>query len=175
LAAPWPASDRLVALDPIPGRRDEMLLSIARNSTLERLVTIARTAGLAPVAIDAPGCAWRRAAPAADALLDASGTRAALAIFGGPAATVRVFAPRLIDDRLAALVRVALLEARRDGLANVQQLTLVAPPARYDALANLLANDGYRIESLLLDGEEAPAWGLAFGLASWPIAPRHAA
>ena len=38
----WPISERLVALDPIPGKTDEMLLSIARNSTIERLVAIAR-------------------------------------------------------------------------------------------------------------------------------------
>jgi hypothetical protein len=175
LAAPWPSGERRVALDPIPGRRDEMLLSIARSTTLERLVTIAKGVRLVPIAIDAPGCAWRRAAPEADALLDASGTRAALAIFGGPAAAVHVFAPRLIDDRLAALVRVALLEARRDGIADVQRLAVFALPERFDALAALLATEGYRIETLRVRDVEAPPWALAYGLASWSLSLRSVA
>ncbi len=65
----WPMSERLVALDPIPGKSDEMLLSIARNSTIERIVAIARAAGLKPIAVDVPACAWRRAVPDADAVL----------------------------------------------------------------------------------------------------------
>jgi len=61
----WPISERLVALDPIPGKTEEMLLSIARNSTIERIVAIARAAGIRPVAVDVPACAWRRAVPGA--------------------------------------------------------------------------------------------------------------
>ena len=41
----WPLSERLVALDPIPGAADEMLLSVARNGTIERLVAVARAGG----------------------------------------------------------------------------------------------------------------------------------
>ena len=44
----WPAAERLVALDPIPGRAQERLLSIARLSTVQRLVAIAPRCGAAP-------------------------------------------------------------------------------------------------------------------------------
>jgi len=50
----WPTSERLVALDRIPGRSDEMLLSIARCSVVERVIAIARAGGLKPVAVDVP-------------------------------------------------------------------------------------------------------------------------
>ncbi len=168
----WPASERLVALDPLPGHSDDMLLSIARNSTVERLVSIARAGGLKPVAVDVPACVWRRAVPQADALLDCSTDRAALVIFGEPVATTHVYAPRLIDDRLASSVRAAFVDARREGICDVQRLTILGSRFRYESLEELLRGDGYAIAPVSLGGIEAPSWTFAYGLASWSVAPR---
>ena len=168
----WPISERLVALDPIPGRAEDMLLSIARHSTVERLVAIARAAGLRPVAVDVPACAWRRAVTGADALLDCSKDRAALVIFGDPVGTTHLFPPRLIDDRLAAGVRAALVEARRDGHADVQRLAILGTRYRFESMEELLRDDGYTISPLILGGVECPDWAFAYGLASWAVAPR---
>jgi hypothetical protein len=168
----WPASERLVALDPLPGRAADMLLSVARTSTIERLVRIARAAGLKPVAVDVPACAWRRALPDVDAILDCSRERAELVIFGSPIGTSHHFAPRLLDERLAAHVRSAFVEARRDGIADVQRLLVLAPRFRYESMETLLRDDGYTVAPVQLGGLEAPPWTFAFGLASWSIAPR---
>jgi hypothetical protein len=168
----WPASERLVALDPIPDRPEDMLLSVARTSTIERIVAIARAGGLKPIAVDVPACAWRRAIPDADAVLDCTRDRAELVIFGTPIGTSHTFPPRLIDDRLAAQVRAAFVEARRDGVADVQRLVVLASPFRFESLEVLLRDDGYSIAPVVLGGLEAPAWTFALGLASWAVAPR---
>ena len=168
----WPISERLVALDPIPGKTDEMLLSIARNSTIERLVAIARAAGLKPVAVDVPACAWRRAIPGADAVLDCTSDRAALVIFSHPVGVTHLFPPRLIDDRLASNVRTAFVDARRDGIADVQRLAILGSRFRYESIEELLRDDGYAIGPVALGGVESPTWTFAYGLASWSIALR---
>lgn len=168
----WSISERLVALDPIPGKADEMLLSIARSSTIERIVTIARAAGLRPVAVDVPACAWRRAIAHADAVLDCTSDRAALVIFGDPIGVTHLFPPRLVDDRLASNVRAALVDARRDGHADVQRLAILGSPFRYESLEELFRDDGYAIVPVDLGGVIAPPWTFAYGLASWSIAPR---
>lgn len=168
----WPASERLVALDSIPGRSDEMLLSIARDGAVERLVMIARAGGLKPIAVDVPACIWRRAVPHVDALLDCSSDRSALVIFGEPVAMSQVFAPRLIDDRLATSVRTALVDARRDGTCDVRKLAILGSRFRYESLEELLRADGYAIEPVTLGGCEAPPWAFAYGLSSWSVALR---
>ena len=168
----WPASERLVALDPIPGTRDEMLLSVARNSTIERLVAIARAGGLRPIAVDVPACAWRRAVNDADAVLDLTSDRAVLVIFGTPVGVTHLYAPRLIDERLAGNVRSALVEARRDGRADVQSLAILGSPFRYESMEALLRGDGYALAPVTLGGIDSPSWTFAYGLASWSVAPR---
>jgi hypothetical protein len=133
------------------------------------LVAIAKSARLQPVAIDTPACAWRRFAPQADALLDAGSSRAALVVFSDPVPSFQLFAPRLIDERLAAQVRLGLIEARRDSEADVHRLLVFAAPERYDALAPLLGGEGYAVEPVRVCEVEAPAWTLAFALATWPL------
>jgi hypothetical protein len=168
----WPAAERLVALDPIPDLAGQMLLSIGRNSAIERRVAVARDAGLVPIAVDVPACAWQRALPGGEALLDLRGERAILIIFGRPLATAELLAPRLADERLVAQVRSGLIQARRDGVADVQTLAVTGARTRYEPIAALLRADGYAVEPVRLAGVEAPPWALAFGLASWAIAPR---
>jgi len=168
----WPPSERLIALDAIPGNGDQMLLSIARTSVVERLVSIAEGAGLRPVAVDVPACAWQRAVPDVDAVLDCASERAQLIIFGKPVGTAHVFAPRLVDERLATSVRAAFVEARRDGLADVQHLKILASQFRYESLEALLSDDGYTIAPVALGGVEAPPWTFAYGLALWTVAER---
>jgi hypothetical protein len=168
----WPDSERLVALDPIPGAAQDMLLSVARNSSVERLIAIARAGGLTPVAVDVPACAWRRALPNADAVLDYSSDRAELLIFGKPLGATYTFPPRLIEDRLASQVRAALVEARRDGVADVQRLEILGSRFRFESMAALLGDEGYVICPVMLGGVESPAWTFAYGLSSWSIAPR---
>lgn len=149
-----------------------MLLSIARNSTVQRLVAIARAGGLKPVAVDVPVCAWRRAVPEADAVLDCQTDRAELVIFGSLLGITQLFPPRLVDDRLANHVRVAFADARRDGIADVQRLAILGTQYRYESIEPLLRDDGYTIGPVALGGLQAPPWTFAFGLASWSIAPR---
>jgi len=170
--SPLAASERLIALDPLPGRTDQMLLTVARNSSVERLVGIARAAGLQPVAVDAPFCAWRRALSRADAVLDASGDRATLTIFGDPIGTSHAYPPRLIEDRLVPQVRAALADARRSGLADVRRLAVLGPHDRFEGMVEHLTPDGYTVEPVVLGGTHAPSWALAYGLASWVLAGR---
>ncbi len=168
---PWSTAERLVALDTIPGRSDELLLSVARASAVERIVSVARAGGLRPVAVDLSVCVWRRAVPAADAILDNTRERAELVIFGELPGTTHLFPPRLIDERLATQVRASLVEARRDGVADVRLLSILAPPARFAALEALLCDDGYAIAPVVFGGFEAPEWTFAYGLATWSVAP----
>ena len=168
----WPTSERVVALDPIPGTPDRMLLSVARAGTIERLISVARAGGLKPVAVDIAVCALRRAIPDADAVLDCTDERAELMIFGDPVGVTHQFPPRLVDERLAAQVRAAFVEARRDGVADVQRLVILATRFRYEALEDRLRDDGHSVAPVVLGQTEAPAWTLAYGLASWSIAFR---
>lgn len=170
----WPGNDRLVALDAIPGCGDRMLLSIARSSSILRLTAIARAAGLRPIAVDTTVCAWRRAVGDADAVLDCSGDRAELVIFGDPVGVSHVFAPRLIDERLAAQTRSAFVDARRDGLADVRRLAILASPLRYEILEEHVRDDGYRVAPVRVGDVSAPSWALAYGLASWSFARQYA-
>jgi hypothetical protein len=172
LVVDWPRSERLVALDPLPDRAGEMLLSIARNATVERLAAVARAGGLQPVAVDVPACAWRRAVRDADAVLNCFGERAELVIFGSPLGLTQLFPPRLIDDRLATGIRTALVDARRDGICDVQRLAILATPYRYESIEPLLRGDGYAIDRFSVAGFDAPPWTFAFGLASWSVAER---
>jgi hypothetical protein len=166
----WPASERVVALDPISATLGEMLLSVARKSTVERLVAIARAGGLRPVAVDVPACAWRRAVPDADAVLDCQSDRAELVIFGAAIGTNHLFPPRFVDDRLASQVRAAFVDARRNGIADVQRLAILGTQYRYETLEPLLRDDGYTIGPVALGGITSPPWTFAFGLATWSIA-----
>jgi hypothetical protein len=168
----WPPADRVLALEAIPGRDGEMLLSVARRSAVTQLVAIARAGGLKPVVVDLPVCAWRRAVPDSDAVLDVSRERAELVIFGDAVGAVHAFPPRLIDERLAALVRAALVEARRDGVADVRRLALLAANERYEALEAFLRDDGYSIAAVTCGAVRAPAWTYAFGLATWSAGTR---
>jgi hypothetical protein len=168
----WPAAERLVALDPIPGRSDEMLLTIARNRSIERIVAVARAGGLRAVAVDTPACAWRRALPHADAILDCSTDQATLDIFGDPVGVTHRFPPRLIDERLASSVRGALVEARREGLADPQRLAILGTPLRLELFHELLRDDGYEVSLVSCGDVVAPSWSLAYGLSTWSIAPR---
>jgi len=168
----WPNAERLVALDPIPGRSDEMLLTIARNRSIERIVAIARAGGLRAVAVDTPACAWRRALPNADAVLDCSTDQATLDIFGDPVGVTHRFPPRLIDERLASSVRAALVEARREGIADPQRLAILGTRLRLELLDELLHDDGYALSLVSFGDIEAPSWSLAYGLSTWSIARR---
>jgi hypothetical protein len=168
----WPSAERLVALDPIPGRFGEMLLTIARNRSIERIVAIARAGGLRAVAVDTPACAWRRALPEADAVLDCSNDQATLDIFGDPVGVTHRFPPRLIDERLASSVRAALVEARRDGIADPQRLAILGTRLRLEILEELLHDDGYALSLVSFGDVEAPSWSLAYGLSTWSIARR---
>ncbi len=168
----WPGAERLVALDPIPGRSDEMLLTIARNRSIERIVAIARAGGLRAVAVDTPACAWRRALPSADAVLDCSSDQATLDIFGDPIGVTHRFPPRLIDERLASSVRAALVEARREGVADPQRLAILGNRLRLELLEELLRDDGYALSLASIGDIEAPSWALAYGLSTWSIARR---
>ncbi len=98
--------------------------------------------------------------------------RAALIIFGEPVGITHLFPPRLIDDRLASNVRAALVDARRDGHADVQRLAILGTRFRYESMEELLRSDGYSIGPVVLGGVESPTWTFAYGLASWSIAPR---
>jgi hypothetical protein len=165
--APWPASERVVALDPIAGRDGEMLLSIARSSAVLRLASIASAGGLRPVAVDLPACAWRRAVPETDAVLEYARERAQLVIFADPVGTTHAFPPRVSDERLATLVRSALIEARREGIADVRRLSVLGPAERTESLAASLHADGYAVVPVTCGTDVTAPWAFAYGLALW--------
>ncbi len=168
--APWSAAERSVALDPLPNLDGGMLLSIARRAPLENRVAVARAAGLKPIAVDVPGCVWRRAVNSADAVLDCRGERAALTIFADPLGPTQLFAPRLVADRLAAQVRAAFVDARRSGLADVQRVAIAGDADRCEALGELLQSDGYALAKASVGDLESPSWLFAYGLATWASA-----
>jgi hypothetical protein len=170
---PWPSRERLVALDPIPGA-SEMLLSIARSAAVDRAARLVKVAGLEPVAVDVPLCVWRRAAPEADALLDLRRERAALFVFGEPLGTVERF-PQTTDDRLIAQTRAVLIQARRDGIADVERVATIGPRDRAAMIESELSDDGYDAQPLTLGTSESPAWAFAYGLATWSVLSRERA
>jgi hypothetical protein len=169
--APWPPAERVLALDPIPGLAGDMLLAVARRNAIDRLVGIAKAGGLTVVAVDLPICAWRRAVPDADAVLDLTRERAELIVFGESGGAAQLFAPRLIDERLALNVRTFLVEARRDGIADVRRLSILATSDRYASLQSRLRDDGYAIAPVRFGEAESPTWAFAYGLATWSVAP----
>ncbi len=168
--APWPPAERSVALDPLPDLDGAMLLSIARRAPLENRVAVARAAGLKPIAVDVPGCIWRRAVNCADAVLDCRGERAALTIFANPLGPTQLFAPRLVADRLAGQVRAAFVDARRSGLADVQRVAIAGDADRSEAIGELLQSDGYVLATARVGELESPNWLFAYGLATWASA-----
>jgi hypothetical protein len=168
-AACWPSHDRLIALDPIPSNAASMLLSIARSSAVERLVRIAKSADLNPIAVDAPLCAWRRVAGDYDALIDLRSGRPVLYLFGKAVGSMDLFASTLSEDRLAAQVRAAFVQSRRDGLADIQKIAVHGEASQCAALEAQLGADGYEINLLTLGESVGPSWALAYGLASWSI------
>jgi Type IV pilus assembly protein PilM len=171
--APWSAAERSVSLDPLPNLDGAMLLSVARREPLENRLALTRAAGLKPVAVDIPGCVWRRAVTGADAVLDCSGERATLTIFAEPLGPTQLFAPRLLADRLAGQVRAAFVEARRSGLADVQRVAIAGDADRAEAIGELLVADGYTLATVRIGETEAPSWLFAYGLASWASASRR--
>ncbi len=173
--APWPPSERSIALDPLPNLEGAVLLSIARREPLENRVAVARAAGLKPIAVDVPACVWRRAVNCADAVLDCRGERAALTIFAEPLGPTQLFAPRLGADRLAGQVRAAFVDARRSGLADVQRVAVTGDADRVELLGELLQADGYAVASVRVGETDAPSWLFAYGLASWASASRMVA
>lgn len=168
----WPSHERLIALDAIQDAADSWLLSVGRLGAIERLVALARAAGLDPIAVDVPLCAWRRAAFDADALLDLRGERVGLFIFGKPLGCAEVFAARVADDRLAALVRASLIQARRDAVADVERIVTVGSRSRCSPIETMLGDDGYSVGPLVIGEHESPIWAYAYALASWSIVPQ---
>jgi hypothetical protein len=163
----WPSHDRLIALDPIAGSGGWMMLSIARASAIERVVRLVKLAGLKPVAVDAPLCAWRRIAGGSDALLDLRRDRAGLFLFGNPIGSAELFASGLSDDRLVAQIRATFMQARRDGLCDIQRIAIEGDAARCATIEAQLGADGYEVRALSLGGSDAPTWAFAYALASW--------
>lgn len=82
-----------------------------------------------------------------------------------------VFPPRLIEERLAALVRSALVEARREGIADIRRLSILTSADRFDSLVCLLRDDGYTIGPVTCGEFRSPEWTFAYGLATWSVAP----
>jgi hypothetical protein len=69
-------------------------------------------------------------------------------------------------------VRALFADARREGVPDVQRIAILASRFRYETIEALLRDDGYAIAPVAVDGNEAPAWTFAFGLASWAVAAR---
>jgi hypothetical protein len=166
----WPAEERLIALDPIPGD-SALLLSVARCAAVERAARLVKLAGFDPVAVDVPACVWRRSAPEADAVLDLRNDRAALFVFGTPLGTVERF-PRESDEGLIARTRAALIQARRDGLADVERIVTAGSQERAASIEAALRADGYDAKPLVLGEAASPSWAFAYGLATWAIVAR---
>jgi hypothetical protein len=167
----WPARERLVALDPIPGA-DEYLLSVARGAAVERSARLMKLAGLEPVAVDVPACVWRRVVTEADAVLDLRQERAALFVFGNPLGLIERF-PQGSDDQLLAQIRALLIQARRDGVADVERIVTAGSRERANSIESSLADDGYDAGPLTLGEAIAPPWSFAYGLASWAVLLRE--
>jgi len=154
----WPSHDRLIALDPIAGSGGWMMLSIARASAIERVVRLVKLAGLKPVS---------------DALLDLRRDRAGLFLFGNPIGSAELFASGLSDDRLVAQIRATFMQARRDGLCDIQRIAIEGDAARCATIEAQLGADGYEVRALSLGGSDAPTWAFAYALASWSIVGEH--
>jgi len=163
----WPIRERLIALDPVPGTT-EYLLSVARTTAVARASRLMKLAGLEPIAVDVPACVWRRAVTDADAVLDLRQERAALFVFGEPLGIIERF-PQGPVDRLLAQIRALLIQARRDGVADVERIVTTGPRERATPIESALASDGYNAGPLTLGATTSPPWAFAYGLASWAI------
>ena len=138
--APWPKT-ALRRADPLPNLQGAILLSVPRRQPLENRVSVARAAGLRPIASTC-ACAWRRAIAGADAVLDCRGERAALTIFAEPLVQRNL---RAASGRgaLGGSVRAAFVEVRRSGIADVQRVAFAGDADRVEVIAELLHEDGY--------------------------------
>ncbi len=86
----YPLEESSVRLVPRE-RRSEYLLGIARTEALRSRVRALRAAGLRPVAVDHEACAWRRAVPDCDCVVDVGKSRSTIVVFADPLADVRTF------------------------------------------------------------------------------------
>ena len=171
----WPGDDRLVALDAITGLRRpdatehrafQFDPAIDGDRACRRgFVRLRWTRRCAPG--DAPS-ATRTRCSTVRAIAPNSSFSAT------PVGVSHVFAPRLIDERLAAQTRSAFVDARRDGLADVRRLAILASPLRYEILEEHVRDDGYRVAPVRVGDVSAPSWALAYGLASWSFARQYA-
>ncbi|MBC5809464.1 MAG: hypothetical protein GIW95_01185 [Candidatus Eremiobacteraeota bacterium] len=167
--ATWDQDDRTTSIQTPRISGEALLVGIARATSVERLVTVARCARLRPIAVDAPLCAWQRIAPTADAVLDLWRERAVLVVFGEPVGRVECFAARLSNDRLVAQSNGILASARGDGLRDTRRIEIYGPAERAADIASMFEREGYLAETLRIGSVENPIWAFAFALASWSL------
>jgi hypothetical protein len=170
-----PPRDRSLSLAPVGEGR--YVLGVAKRSAIAARSALVRKAGLVVHAVDNEHCAWRRALPSVDALLDFSVDRARLVMFGDPVGenATLFYGDYQNDSEFIDAIRAKLNDARLEDIADVRSIAIAGETSGRDALiARLGIECGVAAETAALDGMPAsappPPWLLAYGLALWPFA-----
>jgi len=171
----FPARDRVISL--APATEGRYVLGVAKRSAIAARTALLRRAGLTVHAADNEHCAWRRAQPEVDAVLDFSLDRARLIMFGDPIGenATLFYGDHQDEAEFIDAVRAKLNVARLEDIADVRSIAIAGETAGRDELIdNLAAACGVTTQNAAIGdmpaGVPPPIWLLAYGLALWSFA-----
>jgi len=171
----FPARDRVISLAPVaPGT---YVLGVAKRSAVAARTALMKRAGLIVHAADNEHCAWRRAQPDVDAVLDFSVDRARLIMFGTPVGenATLFYGDHQDEFEFIEAIRAKLNVARLEDIADVRSIAVSGQTQGRDELIAQLADVcGVSAQNATIGdmppGVPPPTWLLAYGLALWPFA-----
>jgi hypothetical protein len=171
----FPARDR--ALSQAPAGDGRYVLGVAKRGAVAARTALVRQAGLTVHAVDNEHCAWRRALPLVDALLDFSVDRARLVMFGEPVGenATLFYGDYQSDDEFIDAIRAKLNDARLEDIADVRSIAIAGETTGRDDLIDRISVEcGVAAETAAVGdmppGAAPPPWLLAYGLALWSFA-----
>jgi hypothetical protein len=173
----FPPRDRALSLAAASQPNGRFVLGVAKRSAIGARTALVRRAGLRVHAVDNEHCAWRRAQPDADAVLDFGVDRARLIMFGDPIGENATFfyGDHQDEDEFIEAIRGKLNVARLEDIADVRSLAISGSTrGREDLIERLAVQCGVSTENARLGDLPAdlppPPWLLAYGLALWSFA-----
>jgi hypothetical protein len=171
----FPVRDRVLSL--APAGSGTFVLGVAKRSAMHARSMLVRRAGLTVHAVDNEHCAWRRALPDVDAVLDFSLDRARLILFGDPVGenATLFYGDHQDENEFIEAIRAKLNVARLEDVADVRSIAIAGDTAgRIELIDRLAAECGVATQAALVgdmpEGMQPPSWLLAYGLALWPFA-----
>jgi len=175
----YTAAERAMGIDALPD--GHVLISVTRKQSVTARADFARALGLKPITVEPDWCAWQRALPTVEAILDMRDRHYTfLSIFGQlinqsdsgvaqvePGLTYAL-SGSLDDDQVANKIGNAFLEMFRDRGFDIQTLAVLCPSTRLPSLLQALNEiHGLTIVPVEVGGIQGACWALAFGLVQW--------